>query len=226
MNKKTLYQANTFATIQNKHYKGDMSLLEVLKKGKFGVGTFNYTDGEFILKDGIPYLADTNMNLVKPSEKLFLPLYSVGDINNSQKSYKLSSSMKMKDFLLFLENQLNLKNYPALLNIEVSLESALLRSIKKQEEPFLNFIDSLKKYEVRKELKNLEGSLIGVWYPKHLQPINNSGFHFHFIDKTNKIGGHLLDFEIKPNIKIAFEEKTNLVVEFSENEDLKNLTII
>lgn len=59
--------------------------------------------------------------------------------------------------------------------------------------------------------KMLEGRLIGFWTPELYGRISVPGFHFHFIDKSKKISGHVLEFHAQQAI-LAFEEKETIEI--------------
>ena len=50
----------------------------------------------------------------------------------------------------------------------------------------------LKTDEVRFEHREVEGTLVGFRTPDFMKGINVAGYHFHFIDKQRRFGGHVL----------------------------------
>lgn len=226
MDKKTLFQGSTFLSLNNKNYEGSWKIQDILKQGNYGLGTFHKTNGEMIIKNGIAYLADENLNLSVAKNSVKSPFYVVGNIGNEFKNSILNSEINMNDFFSKLENDLNLKNYPIIFNIETNLINATIRSVKEQQIPFTKFIEGLEKYEVRKHFEKIKGNLIGVWFPKHFSSINVPGFHLHFVDSENKIGGHVLNFSINGKYKISFEKMINLNLNLPNNETFENSDII
>jgi acetolactate decarboxylase len=68
------------------------------------------------------------------------------------------------------------------------------------------------------EFHQAEGTIVGFWCPEYVKKVNVPGYHFHFISKDKKRGGHVLDFIIT-NSTIDIDEKTSLDVVLPETED-------
>lgn len=57
--------------------------------------------------------------------------------------------------------------------------------------PYRRLIDILPALQRTHSFENISGTLIGVYFPAYLAQLNVPGFHFHFIDAAEKIGGHV-----------------------------------
>ena len=58
-------------------FEGTMTVADLLKHGDWGIGTASGLDGEMILLDHVPYLAQSNgeIRILKPEEKVPLSMY-------------------------------------------------------------------------------------------------------------------------------------------------------
>ena len=45
-------------------------------------------------------------------------------------------------------------------------------------------------------MENIEGTLVGIWYPDYLSQTNVPGFHFRFVDDNRTLGGHVFTFAL------------------------------
>ena len=48
-----VYQTSTMSALLNGVYDGDTTIADLLRRGDFGLGTFNRLDGEMVILDGI-----------------------------------------------------------------------------------------------------------------------------------------------------------------------------
>ncbi|MBM3299722.1 MAG: acetolactate decarboxylase, partial [Deltaproteobacteria bacterium] len=72
----------------------------------------------------------------------------------------------------------------------------MVRSVPRQEKPFLPLEEALKNQTVF-ELDNVKGTLVGFRFPDHMKGFNFPGYHFHFITDDKTAGGHMLDCDIQ-----------------------------
>lgn len=55
--------------------------------------------------------------------------------------------------------------------------------------------------------ENIQGRLIGFWTPELYGRISVPGFHFHFLDDSHQVSGHVLQYSAE-QATLLFEEKT------------------
>ena len=190
-----IYQVSTFEALTQGVYEGDVTYAEIFRKGDFGIGTFNGTFGEMVAIDGQFYQDSANgtLRLVDPSLKspfaivtFFTPTFSfpLENIQKNEALYELISSNFEK------------KNIPYAIKIEGSFRSLHLRSYEKQEAPYKPLAEASKEQN-EYDLYDVEGILVGFFFPSYFDGINLARFHFHFINKSKTIGGHVLDMDLK-----------------------------
>jgi acetolactate decarboxylase len=67
--------------------------------------------------------------------------------------------------------------------------------LRKQTPPFKSLADAAKTEEII-TVKNVEGTLVGYWFPQYLAGVAVPEFHLHFINKTRTLGGHVLELDL------------------------------
>jgi acetolactate decarboxylase len=64
---------------------------------------------------------------------------------------------------------------------------------------------------------DIDGTLIGLWSPGFSSAFSIAGYHFHFLSKDRKHGGHLLDVEAGP-LRLKIEALTDFHLALPESE--------
>lgn len=189
----TLYQISSLHALNERIYDGDTTYEELFKLGDFGIGTFNGLDGEMTAIDGKFYQDSPKgkLNYVKPTQKtpfatvmFFKPTFST----------QLKKIKNIRKLTVALMLSLKKKERPHGVKIIGKFPEVSLRNLIKQIPPY----KSLKEVEHNPFiLKEVEGTLIGYYFPFYLNEIGISGFHFHFIDKDHKVGGHVINVNLE-----------------------------
>jgi acetolactate decarboxylase len=58
------------------------------------------------------------------------------------------------------------------------------------------------------DFDDIDGTIVGVWFPDYMAGVNVAGFHLHFIADDHQRGGHLLDFSAA-DLTTAIDETDN-----------------
>lgn len=93
------------------------------------------------------------------------------------------------------KNKFNNKNSPYAIRIDGKFASLTFRVLRKQTPPFKSLADAAKTEEII-TVKNVEGTLVGYWFPQYLAGVAVPEFHLHFINKTRTLGGHVLELDL------------------------------
>lgn len=88
------------------------------------------------------------------------------------------------------------KNFIYTIRIDGLFNSMRIRSEECQPRTYRKLAETMPDLQRTYERDNIEGTLVGVWFPDYLSQINVAGFHFHFVDRKREIGGHVLDFDL------------------------------
>ncbi len=190
--KETLSQVSTISALLAGQYDGTVTFGELKKYGDFGVGTFNSLDGEMIALQGNFYRVriDGNVYRVKDSAKppfaavtFFEPddTFSVGRLNYDGLKTRLNNRIDRDFFYAIREDG--------------GFDYVKTRSViaKKPYRP----LGEVVKNQAIFEMRNVRGTLVGIYCPGYVSGLNVGGHHFHFITDNRKAGGHLLAVDIE-----------------------------
>lgn len=189
-----LFQVSTASALNKGNYDYSISIEYFLKNGDTGLGTFNGLNGEAIFLDGKSYNGTANgyvKEMTIPQTGVSYGL--VTKFNNEVTPLKLEPSDSINSLIeklnpVFTRGQ----NYFYAVKITGVFSKVTIRSFFKQQKPYRPISEVIKD---QKEFtyENEEGTLIGFFTPSLFSNINNPGWHFHYISKDLKHGGHVLD---------------------------------
>jgi len=152
-------------------------------------------EGKFyqIKADGIAYPVDDSMKTPFAVVTFFEP----------DKSVLLDEASDYKELQQYLDNLLPKKDIFYAIKIEGAFKYIKARNIPKQNKPYPPFSEVVKNQLIF-EFHNVEGTIVGFRCPAYIERINVPGYHFHFITKDKKTGGHLLECQMQ-NAKIEID---------------------
>ena len=73
----------------------------------------------------------------------------------------------------------------------------LVRSELGQSKPYPTLVESLKATQKEFNLQSISGTIVGLYCPEFMNSLNSTGWHFHFVSDDKKIGGHVLELNLK-----------------------------
>ena len=188
-----VYQHGTLGMLVPGLFEGTMTVAELLKHGDWGIGTASGLDGEMIVLDHTPYLAQSSgeVRILNPDEKVPFATVHFEDIKNSFKAEDLTQKE--------LESKI-LSDYPYTnvffaVKITGKFSSVKTRVVEKQTRPYKTLLEVANEQAVF-DANDLSGTVIGYFAPEMFQGMAAAGFHLHFLADDRSIGGHLLDFKV------------------------------
>lgn len=190
-----LYQVSGTKNLLNSHFDGLITLEELRKHGDFGIGTFHALDGELIALNGKFYRLDDNGQALLADKKATLPSASIVHFKETG-NFLMKDEMNWEAFQKYLEKQLPVTGYPLAIKIEAEFKEVLARTIARQKSPYPEASDVIKN-QIIFSFKNQYGTLVGYKGNQSLGGLLVDGYHFHYISRDKKVGGHLLDAVIK-----------------------------
>ena len=190
------YQTSTITALLAGDYDGDLTCGELLTHGDFGLGTFEGLDGEMIVLDGVVYRAklDGTIEVVDASEETPFAVVTFFEgkqfVSVSQKPFGLDDLEELLAPATFDPQK------PFAFRIEGKFDSLLTRSVPKQTEPYPPLTEAIKHQQERTHT-NIEGTIVGFYFPQWAAGANVAGYHFHFISADKTVGGHVLAMDGK-----------------------------
>lgn len=193
-----IFQVSRLDSLSIGMYEGKTTYGALKSYGDFGLGTFNYVDGEMVAIDGQFYQIKTD-GQASPVKKSLKTPFAVVTHFDKDLEFTIEQSMSLSKFLDFLSSKLeSLDGYYAI-RFDGTFELAKTRSVHPQEKPFPPLSEVIAG-QVIFELKEVQGTMAGYYLPEEVEGENAKGYHFHFLTADRKTGGHFLDGIIKNGV--------------------------
>ena len=196
-NRETIYQIALLQSLAMGYFDGSISVKDLKTHGDTGIGTFEGLNGEMIVLDGVVYRANQDCEINVMGDNETVPFSNVTFFDKDF-SVKLSNVHDKAALEKILNETLdkNGRNSFYMVKISGDFNEILVRSEKGTKEPYPTLVEALK---TQKEItpKNISGTIVGLYCPDFMSSLNSTGWHFHFISADKKIGGHVLELNLK-----------------------------
>lgn len=186
-----VFQYSTIDALLSGLYDGRMTIGELVKRGDFGLGTLNGLDGELVVLDGKAYHVKAGGDAVLLQSGSLVPFATVTRFDEDTIA-SLDKVDGMKSLNSQVRNHLFSENFFQAIRIDGRFQTVKTRAIPKQSRPYQPLAKVVKQQVIVK-YTGLEGTLVGFWTPEYMKGVNVPGFHWHFLSKDGKKGGHVLD---------------------------------
>jgi acetolactate decarboxylase len=189
-----LYQTSLMSALIAGLYQGQMTYGEIRQHGDFGLGTFNYLDGEMVGFDGTFYQlrSDGSARPVTADQKT---PFAVVTFFQPQQALDVVQQMMKSDLLAMIEKATDANLFSAV-RVDGVFDEVRTRTMQRQARPFAPLTEAAK-HQAGKVFTNVQGTLAGFRTPAYAQGIGVAGFHLHFLRQDKQAGGHALDYRIR-----------------------------
>ena len=197
MEKTKLVQICTLQALLLGYTKGVISIRDLLKFGDIGLGTFENVDGEMIIVDGKCYKALSNGDVLIPDGKETTPFACITQ-NRADKTFSIENIHDIDQLKSLLNNKVDEVfglNFMQIVRIDGFFPLVDARSEDGYVSAHLELKNILKQTQKDFCFKNIEGTLVCLYFPDYMDGINLPGWHFHFISKDRSKGGHVFRVE-------------------------------
>jgi acetolactate decarboxylase len=190
----TLFQRSTIGALLAGIFDGDETVGELLKRGDFGLGTFNALDGEMVVLDGTCYhiRSDGSAEVANPSNHT--PFAAVTRFT-AEHRFTVGDPTSRADLSHRIDEAGRSANITIAVRITGRFSSITTRTVGAQRKPYPS-LEEASRNETEIELHEVEGTLVGFRTPEFEHSIGVAGYHLHFLDSTRTRGGHMLDFTV------------------------------
>ncbi len=215
-----LTQVSVIDALMQGDYNGQVSIDDLKSYGNFGLGTFDALDGEMVILDGHIYQIKFDGSVNEPNGSVNVPFATVVNFK-AEISKDIDSPLSMEEFIIKTDSLLPSPNYFYAIKLTGVFDSIEIRSLPRQEKPYRPLVEAVKEQSVF-SLQNVEGTIVGFRCPPYVKDINVPGYHFHFLTKDRKTGGHVLDFKIKKGFLQA-DKKLSFHMILPDQKEFENL---
>ena len=220
--RETVNQVALLQSLAMGHFDGSISVENLKKLGDIGIGTFDGLNGEMIFLDGVVYRADENckINVVADAETIPFSNVTFFDKDFSIQLQNISDKKNLENKLAEIVKT-NGENSFYMIKLTAKFDEILVRSEKGAKKPYPTLVKALETQK-EKTLKNVEGTIVGLYCPEFMSSLNSVGWHFHFVTKDKKLGGHVLEMKIKTGVA-ELDKTDNFSMILPENKDFQDL---
>ena len=194
-----MYQVATLQSLTRGDFYSNCTVGDLLEHGDTGLGTFAAVDGEMIIIDGKCYRARADGS-VSPAVADDGTPFAVATFLAKSIRLKIKGGSDMQQLLDCLEQAADAagSNNIYACRIDGSFKAVYARSEMKQEhEPYKTFAQVLATDQREFHFNDVDGSLIGVYFPQYMAGLNMPGWHIHFISEDRTMGGHVFGLTVK-----------------------------
>ncbi|MGV3617140.1 MAG: acetolactate decarboxylase [Fimbriimonas sp.] len=190
----TLYQFSVLETLNLANYDGALEVKRLLRRGDFGLGTYNGLNGEMIVLDGKAYQADETGTLHVMASGDRTPFAVVTRFRSAAK-ISLPEPRTLAELQAEIAKKL-VAGTPYAIRVTGQFDVLKARSFPKQTPPYRplpELVPGQKTFEWR----DRRATLVGFFMPTYLARTNAPGFHFHTVTEDRRNGGHAMDAQIR-----------------------------
>ena len=205
----TVFQASTISALMKGVYDGSMTIGQLRPYGDFGLGTFQALNGEMLELDGIFYRASLDGSISVVPDNTITPFAAVTFLDNDQ-VVNITQRMDINQLQSYVDSQVESQNFFYAVKVEGKFSYMKTRSVPEQSKPYPPLTEAIKNQQIT-EFHDVEGTMIGFRCPPFVEGVNVPGYHFHFIDKARKMGGHVLDLQTS-DVKLTIDNTANFVM--------------
>ena len=189
-------------------YVENTTIGDIRQRGDFGLGTFDYLDGEMVILDGRVYQIRSDGNVYDIADDQHSPFACVtffspdtfDDIGDGSSSYDLEK---------VLDNLIPSRNMLYAIRIDGEFEHVKCRAVPRSEN-YRPLVEATKDQPVF-EFHTIKGSLAGFYTPSFMESLNAPGYHVHFLTEDRLRGGHVMQCSLK-SVRIGIQHIPRLDV--------------
>jgi acetolactate decarboxylase len=191
----TLYQITPFNVFSTGKFDGNTTYRDLAQHGDFGIGTLNGLNGEMIALNGKFYQIPTNGSPRQIGSSEETP-YATVTFFSSDVTLQISNISSYAQLRETLNATLPNLNIIYAIKIHGYFNTAQTRSVPIQTKPYPTLTEAIQNQTIF-NLNNIEGTLVGFFFPDSMNGVDAIGYHLHFLTDDHTAGGHLLECNIK-----------------------------
>jgi len=181
-----------YIALVNGHFEGTLTIDEVKRHGNLGIGAINHLDGEFLVLDGVIYQFLTNGGVRTPPGNTRVA-FAIMAPSRPGKPIELPAGISLTDLPAFLDAKIPTPNAYYALRLQGTFKAVKARTFPIQKEPFPP-VCCLQPPPSVFDLSQIEGTMVGFRSPSYAANVSGPPYHLHFLARSRKAGGHVLDF--------------------------------
>jgi acetolactate decarboxylase len=190
-----VYQFSTISALLEGVYDGDATVADILRRGDFGLGTFNHLDGEMVILDGICYRLRSDGTATRAAPTDRTPFAAVTRFH-SDFEIAVESRTGRAALTAAIDRQIQSANLIYAIRITGRFAELHTRTVMEQKQPYPPLTQATEE-QAETVFTDVSGTVVGFRTPEFEQGISVAGYHLHFLNSDRTGGGHILDFSLE-----------------------------
>ncbi|KRN89535.1 acetolactate decarboxylase [Ligilactobacillus ceti] len=188
-----LFQQGTLANLVDGLLTGTMTISELLSHGDTGIGTGEGLDGELIVAQGHPFLAQNDGTVIEVDADFTVPFATVHFASDMPALTAELTDVTFTNLKEVIANLYPYENIFYAVTLTGDFQQIKTRVVEKQYPPYPKLVEVAEKQALFTQ-ENVRGQIIGYFSPELYNGVAASGLHLHFLADDHSIAGHLLEF--------------------------------
>lgn len=189
-----VYQFSTISALLDGVYDGDATIADILRRGDFGLGTFNHLDGEMVILDGVCYRLRADGTAGRASLTDRTPFAAVTRFH-SDVEIPIHDRTGRSEVTEAIDRQIRSPNLIYAIRITGHFAELRTRTVMEQKPPYPPLTQATEQ-QAETVFTDVSGTIVGFRTPDFEQGISVAGYHLHFLNDDRTGGGHVLDFSL------------------------------
>ena len=194
-----MFQVSTLQALALGYSRSVITVAELLEEGDTGLGTFEDVNGEMIVLDGHCYRAKQDGSVIEVEPDAGVPFSAVAKLRG-EREFPLENMKDIQSIRTELTRKIEERfglNSMHVIRIDGLFEKVDARSEAPYRSHHVTLKTVLDSNQTAFVFENIRGTLVGVYFPDHMDGINMPGWHLHFLSDDRTKGGHVFDVSIK-----------------------------
>ncbi len=170
-------------------YVENTTVAQIKEHGDFGLGTFNFLDGEMVILDGVVYQVRADGTAAPAADGEQSP-FACTTFFRPDTFDDIQGTEGYKDIEDLLDSLIPSPNMLYAIRIDGSFRHVRTRAVAKTEN-YTPLVEATKNQPVF-DFHDVEGTMAGFFTPRFIETITAPGYHLHFLTKDRLQGGHLM----------------------------------
>jgi acetolactate decarboxylase len=196
-------------------YVENVTIGDIRLHGDFGLGTFDYLDGEMVILDGRVYQVRSDGNVYSIADDEHSPFACVTFFKPDTFD-DIGDASSLPDLLKTLDSLIPSRNMLYAIRVDGEFEYVKCRAVPRSEN-YRPLVEATKDQPIF-EFRTVKGSLAGFYTPSFMESLNAPGYHVHFLNEDRSRGGHVMQCSLK-SVRIGIQHVPRLDVGLPDTLD-------
>ncbi|CAI3952880.1 Alpha-acetolactate decarboxylase (AlsD) (PDB:1XV2) [Commensalibacter communis] len=217
-----IIQFSTIGALMAGHVQGERDFAKLSCGCNFGLGCSANLNGELTIYDGTAYEATAGQALETLDYEEKVPFIQLTNFNPEHEY--VVEHVNHKNIEACLKRFIQAQNIFIAVSLQGVFEQIVFRRPYSLADGEERNVDELAETQKVDTFHQIEGQLIGFWTPELFGRVSVPGFHFHFLDESKQISGHVLEFYMN-YAQLSFQEKQTIEITNPKSNSYKEMNI-